>query len=99
MKRRSKVGREPVQLRRRKMAATKTRSMPSAADRRVASVAKQEIEISKLARERDETLEHLSAASEILRVISSSPGRPEPVFQAILEHATRICEARFGVLN
>ena len=99
MKRRTRVGREPIKSRRRKMASTKARSMPSHADRRRSPVVKQETDTLKLARERDEALEQLSAASEILRAISSSPGKPEPVFQAILEHATRICEARFGVLN
>ena len=49
-------------------------------------------------RQLNNALERQAATDEVLRVIASSPGELEPVFQAMLASAIRICEAKFGTL-
>ena len=105
MRRRSRAGDEPVKTRRRKTVTLKRGNAPKPMERRSSVAADQETKVAQLTRERDEALEQLSeafeqqtATSEVLKVISSSPDDLQCVFEAMLANATRLCEAKFGVL-
>jgi GAF domain-containing protein len=105
MRRRSGARGEPLKTRRRKTSSRKRRNgvkavprrNPTAAARR-AKEAAAETSVARLTRELNEAREQQAATSEVLRVISSSPGELEQVFQAMLENVSRICEAKFGTL-
>src|SRR5215472_3976742 len=95
MRRRSRASSKPTKPRSRKTVKRRTTSKDV---RRPSSSARPKIGAAQLVRERDEALEQLSGASEVLKVIGSSSGDLKPVFQTMLAKAVGLCQAKFGVL-
>jgi two-component system, NtrC family, sensor kinase len=93
VRRQGTVSRKSVKIGRRK--SSKAKPSTALAPRRLADLEKR---LERQARELEEAREERAAIAEVLRVISTSRGELEPVFQAMLENATRICQANFGTL-
>src|SRR5271169_2675882 len=93
MKRRSRAGGKPIKGRHRKAMKLTHRDAPK---RVSSSTPILETEVVRLTHELNDALEQQSVTFEVLQVISSASSELDPVLQAILSNATRLCQANFG---
>jgi len=98
VRRRGTASRKSSKKQRRKPTTLKPSNVVTATRRGSSSLAHLEEQVSFLCRELEGAREQQTATSEVLRIISNSPGELQLVFEAMLANATRLCEASYGAL-
>src|ERR1700730_1238265 len=99
VRRRWAMSRKPAKTQHSSTKKPTRNNAPTAARQASSTVADLQEQVTALTRELAQSRGEHTATSEVLHVISRSPGDLKPVFHTMLENATRICHAKFGVLQ
>src|ERR1700736_326632 len=99
VRRRCAMSRKPAKTQHSSTKKPTRNNAPTAARQASSTVADLQEQVTALTRELAQARGEQTATSEVLHVISRSPGDLKPVFHTMLENATRICHAKFGVLQ